>query len=328
MYIIIIFLKVLMLTCIAACANLSAERPSWLDDPNSVYPQAEYLSASGSADTAEKAKDRAMANTAKIFSVTISSASRDVLQVQQNTDINNKTESVERSAQMFTNSIAAQTMEGVNIAREWRDPKTQEYYALAIISRAQAANKLRAALRGIDEALEDLARRANASAQPLEKARLYNAMLKLMPDREALQEKMRIVNLQGLAYPAEYTVNALENQRRLALEQVVVSIAVTEAAMAYKSNLEAGLNALGVKLAPTAALQVSLDIKMEPITQKDGWYWLRGEVVLSLNENAVTINRIAEPFKVPATTKEEAMVRGLRKADEVISLRLNEVLLN
>ena len=43
------------------------ERPNWIDNPTSSYPDSKYLTATGLADTKTAAEDNARGNISKIF---------------------------------------------------------------------------------------------------------------------------------------------------------------------------------------------------------------------------------------------------------------------
>ena len=53
----------------------SSTQPEWVDKPAEQYPQQRYLSAVGEADDRSTADDRALANLAKIFEVSVSDRS-------------------------------------------------------------------------------------------------------------------------------------------------------------------------------------------------------------------------------------------------------------
>jgi len=63
-------LVVLSVLAMTACSS-TPDRPEWLNNPESAYPAATHLSATGSADDRQRASDRAISNLAKIFEVSV-----------------------------------------------------------------------------------------------------------------------------------------------------------------------------------------------------------------------------------------------------------------
>ena len=61
---------------ISACSS-TPERPSWVGGADASYPTHVYLTASGQAQTSSVADNRALANLAKIFEVSIADESID-----------------------------------------------------------------------------------------------------------------------------------------------------------------------------------------------------------------------------------------------------------
>src|SRR5690606_19454257 len=69
----LVWLNVLFIN---ACSG-TPDRPDWLDSPESAYPAATHLTATGSADDRQTAADRAISNLAKIFEVNVQERSTD-----------------------------------------------------------------------------------------------------------------------------------------------------------------------------------------------------------------------------------------------------------
>ena len=125
----------LLLTgCMQSAPVVNANQPNWVNGMPSSYPNSQYVVASGSASDVERAKDRALANLAKVFELRIRESSttrQDVHVVNQNgSESVNKSVSLMQNIQIQTNKI----IDGARVAEQWKSPDLT-HYALAVLDR-------------------------------------------------------------------------------------------------------------------------------------------------------------------------------------------------
>jgi hypothetical protein len=134
------FLVVLIIT---ACSSTSTETPSWVNQPESVYPQSQYLSAVGLGLNTEQAKQVALANLSRIFSVSIAEEQIDKSsfsseQGKSNTEITR-----------FISAKANQQLKGAIIKETFQDQQGQSY-AVAVLKKMPTAKAFRTSINQLD----------------------------------------------------------------------------------------------------------------------------------------------------------------------------------
>ena len=157
-------LSMVLAGCMQNPAMVSADRPDWLSSEPMAYPNSGYITATGSADSEERAKNRALANLAKVFETRIRENSTALSDVQSH-----KSAGVETvdSRQRLTRNINVQTdkiIDGSRIAEQWYDSTEISHHALAVLDRRQAANNIRSEIDKLDDETRRELGRAEAAS--------------------------------------------------------------------------------------------------------------------------------------------------------------------
>jgi hypothetical protein len=116
------------------CKSLTGGTPDWLANPQSVYPESEYLVAIGEGDTRRAAENTAAAHLSRIFEAHIESDER---LLDQSRETN---ESFERTIDFTSdiNILSAQTLYNIQHAEAWTDGKGR-VHAVAYLDRRKTA---------------------------------------------------------------------------------------------------------------------------------------------------------------------------------------------
>ena len=99
----------------------SKAKPDWVEGSAGYYPNTQYMTATGSAESAELAKDRALGNLSKIFESHIKETSTTKsdthVNIQGGSESFNKSHHLAQQIQVSTDKI----INGASIAESWKD---------------------------------------------------------------------------------------------------------------------------------------------------------------------------------------------------------------
>jgi outer membrane murein-binding lipoprotein Lpp len=283
---------------LSGCAS-SGGQPSWITATPENYPEEKYLTASASADEQTSADSRSLANLARIFEVAIEDSAIDFSQATVTTAGDISQVSNEQRAARSVNTFANQVLEGARVVEHWR-AETGPHFSLAVLEKAPAAKRFRDAIRNIDQQTDDLrdyaVNQANnpvAALSALDKARL------LQLERAQLNRNLSV--LTGNSLPSKISAALVETQIREALAVLAFDVNTTPTEL--NPDLQAAVANLGAKVSASSAYIIEGVLDTEPVEKKQGWYWLRGSLELSLVKNGETQAKQRWPIKVSATDK-------------------------
>ncbi len=294
-----IALLISMATLTLLACSSSGPPPAWLEEAPSAYPEADFLSAVGEAGNREDASNRALANLAKIFEVAVQDDSLDfaqarVVQVEGEARTTNRQEASRR-----VTTEAQQVLEGTRIASHWTSAEGQAF-SLAVLEKAPAAGRFREAVHDADQKTRDLMDYANrqapnavAALSALEAARWIQIQ------RDAINRNLSVVSGRGLRAP--YDQSSLETMIRQALATLQFSTWGTSNYL--DTLLQNGIGRLGITYNEVSNYTLEGKLDTEPIEERDGWFWLRGSLDLSLRHGEESIAQQRWPIKVSATDR-------------------------
>lgn len=318
-------MALLMTACMQSTAVMStSEAPGWVLSEPDMYPNFAYLSATGSASKAERAKARALSNLAKIFEVQI----REVSTTSQDTQTSKAggVETVESKARIAStvNLKTDKMVQGARIAEQWQSSVDLTYHALAVLDRAQAGNNIRSEMKRLDEETQfALDQQQKRNDTLLKIADLYKAN-SLQQDRSTLQKTLKIIDVKGNGSPARWNLAELHEQLQQAMRslplQTVVKVddvgGLSELLQSAASNAGFNVSNAGYQLAASLEAQ-------DPIKQ-DGWYWLRAVLKIELiaEDRITVIGYQSWPLKVSAGSPSQLEARMVKAADAKLKQEL------
>jgi uncharacterized protein YukE len=309
----------LLSLALAAC---SSKQPDWVDEPTAQYPQQRYLSAVGEADDRSAADDRALANLAKIFEVSISDRSLDFSRAQLSTDESGSAASNIQTASRFLTIEARQILEGAQLVQSWQG-EAGKTYSLAVLEKAPATRRLREAVRGADRKIADRVNYAGKSAPNLVAAlAALEQARKIETERENLNRNLAVVSGRGIK--ASYDQASLDKLLRDALSSLHFGAEADSPELLQ--NLESAIAELGITLDGKSAYRLVASMDTEPVQQQQGWYWLRGSTQLSLEHQGETLAKKRWPVKVSALDKGMVQQRAKDKLSAQMTAYLYELI--
>lgn len=286
------WLLLFTLTALGACGTNATLAP-WQRDPG-AYPADDYLRASGTGADQASAHQRALANLAQIFSVTISDQGVDFTQSRSGPK---GSELISRTGRTI-DSFTEQVLEGARVVEYWQDPEGQ-HYALAVLEKAPAAHALRRRIATLERDSSSQVQSARSQSDPLAALRLLEQARQMLQGREALARKADVLG--PPASPPRFSVAALEQEIRDRLQRLPVSLDMADARL--RQPLQSALAALGIPLESGPSYRLQAHLGLEPVKWEQGWYWQRGalELVLTHGDGDRALASRRWPVKVAAT---------------------------
>jgi len=276
----------------------STTPPAWVNSEPDMYPNAKYLSATGSASKAETAKNRALSNLSKIFEVRV----REVSTARSDVE-SHREEGIEtvKKSQRLNSTVNVQTdkmIKGARIAEQWQSASDLTYYALAVLDRTQAGNNIKQQMSALDEdtefALKQAANRASEKDSLLLKISDIHAANQLQTNREVLQKTLKIIDVRGKGAPPSWSLVELGEQLNIAIRELPITTVVIEDSVGGLDNmLQAATSQAGFVVdtdSGHSVYQIAASMKTQPAFESEGWFWLRGNLKLELvSDDAQTI---------------------------------------
>jgi hypothetical protein len=303
------------------CAHQQAE-PDWIAGESSAYPASRYLLGRGEGTRQQQAADRARAELAKIFRVAITDETIDSQTVTTTHTGSRRTREQQSEATRTVTTSTDELLEGIEIARVWRDPHTRRHFALAVLPRAQAAEDLRRRMQQLDLQTEQDLKQARADTDRLQQIGAMDRALQAQRQRQSLQQYLAIVEPTASSVAPRWNQAELRSQFTQALRRLHVdALAPNDPTGKLQTMLAGAVAAAGFTLAAgqqsdyiaRAALQLDAPV------EREGWYWLRGTLELRLSEPVAERVRGVKRWTLKVSAQQPALTQQ-RLLDQVSTI--------
>lgn len=308
----------------SGCATKSFQ-PEWISGDSAKYKNSQYLLGRGEASTMDEAKDRARADLAKTFKVAVSVDSQDMQSYKSNSATGSGKYVTESSVRISTSTD--QIIRGIQIAELWQDPVRKNHHALAILPRQQAAISLKQQVTELDDAIQGSVNQSKNNTDLLIKIAAANKALETQLERDGLQKALQVVDASGRGVESKYSSHELKSDLDDLLKRVRVAPKVLGGSTPGVEEIVAGaLSHAGFLIEtgekPDFLLKASL--VLTDVGLKDGWYWQRGNLDISMSEAASGRVRGTQRWQIKssATDKATAIRRALNEADSILKKEL------
>jgi hypothetical protein len=304
--------------------------PAWLNGEASKYPNAQYLVGRGEGSTESEAQNRARGDLASVFEVRIAVVTQNATTVTQATG--QKTQ-VNKQATQQVSAKTDKVISGITIAEIWRDPVTQDFHVLAVLSRAHAAASLREEVSRIDQETQQFLQAANSATDPLLKIGALTQAWQSTVKREGFQSSLQVVDPSGRGAPPEVTQASVQMMINDTLKSVrIAPVVVEDSAVAeFAGILKGGLAAAGFLATQSTEAEFTLEGKLSfnDLGRRDNWNWMRATLEISLVEKATHRVRGSKtwPVKASAQDAKTARSRALLEIEKVLNQQLRATLL-
>ena len=318
-----------MLSLLSACASQPTV-PDWVTGDSAQYKNAQYLVGRGQAATQEEAKDRARADVAKTFQVAVVVDSSD--EQRSKTDASG-TMQYEGQASRSISTRTDQIISGIQIAELWQDPANGNYHVLAVLPRMQTAATLRQQIGELDDATRNYIERSRNESDLFMKIAAASHALDAQHEREALQKNLQVVDVTGRGVEPQWNSAKLRSDQLELMKRVSIAPRVPADAPAGLAEMVAGALAQAGFILDTSdhpAFVVQAGINLADLGLKDGWYWQRGNLEVTLLESAN--NRVRGTrhwgIKGNASNKDGAVRRAMDQADAILKQELGTAIID
>ena len=322
-------IRVLLLATCWLSSSVWAVQPAWLNGDSTEFPNEQYLLGRGVGATEAEAQDRARGDLVTIFEVRVQVANENTTTVTQS----GKQELVTKQASQQVSVKTDKVINGVYIAKIWRDPATQDFYALAVLPRSQASASLREELKKIDDAVEQQMLAADAAKDDLLHLGALVQALQTSIKRDAFQAMLKVLDPTGRGKVAEVSQAFIQQQIADKLKSIKIAVEAKDNAVAeFPGLLKGGVAAAGLMSVVPAEADFLLTGKLNvsDLGARDGWYWLRANVEISLVEQKTGRVRGSQswPLKVSAQDRRTARSRLMLETEKLFAQELRPAILN
>ncbi len=300
-----LLLSLLLVGLLSACAGGRQGPPEWLRGEPAAYPGERYLIGRGQGPGLELAQDRARAELAKAFRVRIQADSRDLTRYRSEQGGGELQRHLERSVAREVRTFTDQVVEGVEIVDVWHDRRRDLFYALAVLERKPAAQRLRRALQQLDRRVEIALEHAR-SADPLARVRAWYAAQKALLTRSGLASALGVVTARRPPTPS-LEAGAVQQGLMTALAELRLAVSADPAMLQGAAG--DALTALGVSRG-AGGYRLRITLEVTPVGHQSGWYWVRALLGLTLEDARGRVQAERRvPLKAAALDADQAEAR-------------------
>lgn len=316
---------------LGGCASKPTQ-PDWIAGDSAKYKSNQYLIGRGQASTMEEAKDRARADLAKIFQVAVAVDSEDVQTFKSDAGVAGGAGQYAGESSRRITTRTEQIIRGIQIAEIWQDPLSKNQYVLAVLPRLQAAAALRQQISQLDDATQGNVDESKKNTDLFLKIAAASKAVESQLEREGLQKTLQVVDITGRGVESKYNSGRLKSDMDDLLKRVRVALKVLEGSTPGLDEVVAGaLSQAGFMIdtgeKPDFLLKASL--KLTDLVLKEGWYWQRGNLEISVSEAVTGRVRGTQrwPIKSSAAEKSTAIRRALDEADAILKKELGATII-
>lgn len=321
----------LLAAALLGCAG-SVERqdkgpPDWVNGESMRYSASHYLVGRGADPRLDDAKDRARADLAKTFEVAVSEESSDVRKIRQRSGAEGARQSGELEVSRAIKTRTDAIVRGIEIADIWHDPASRQYYALAVLPRAQAARGLRQDIQALDEATGRYIRQARGEDDALGQIAAAMKAVSAQRERGELQRMLRVLDISGQGLAPTWSQRELQSDLDTLLARVGIAPRADNAML--DAALRGALTEVGLRAADgDADYVIETNLKLEALGLREGWYWYVGKLDLVLRDRRGEVRGMRSwSIKESSTIDSVAHRRAMDKAAETLRRELRSTLL-
>jgi len=208
---------------LAGCASPPTEPPAWVLDPQSTYPEAQYLTAVGVGDSRRAAENSAAAGLARIFESRIQAV--EILS-ETTTEKRGAIESFDQFSNLRTDVKIGSEQDLLNIQfGEAFTDKKGRVHAVATLPRAETATVYQQRIGELSADIFLLIRLSDKAVDPVEKYAFRRAAVRKALENDRLLDQLHIINPRARdTLSLHYDPQALYTQTAAAAHNVTFSV--------------------------------------------------------------------------------------------------------
>lgn len=340
--------SIIFIVCaiLSACSGLntiaiSKIPPDWVLGEPAKYPNALYLSATGSASDVESAKDLAMDNLAKIFEShivgsTTTTSDTQSQTVSSGTKLSGEEVSIKQRLLRRVNVRTDKVLAGIQIAEKWRSVSDSTYYALAVINRQKAGNILRNEMQKLDKDTAFELDAIESQKDDLKRISAFQRIINFQEERNNLQKTLKVIDLKGKGIKQKWHLVELKAFAASALSEIKMSAYVQPQGhsvaeqLGLKLTLQAAMSHAGFPAVDgNADYTLLAEVDIQGPQKKQGWYWQTGTLEIRLIDAKSGITRGSHSWelKVSASQQSQLLSRFKQMLGKTLKAELKSVLI-
>jgi len=305
-------------------------KPDWVEGSAGFYPNDQYMTATGSASSAELARDRALNNLSKIFEshikATTSTKSDTQVSIRDGEESYTKNQHLAEQIQVRTDKI----INGARVAETWKDSTVFTYHALAVLERKQAGNNIKEEMRRLDSETQVELERSGSQADVLLSVSALDKAILLQSERLKLQKMLKVIDTRGKGIPSSWSISKLKGELEAKLQSLTIGAAVDNDPIGKLGTLLK--SAMGNSGFPasngTTGYVLVANLDVQDLGFRQGWYWLRGKLSVKMVASSGKVRgRRQWPLKVSALQHNDAESRLMSQVSEKLNNELKSAVL-
>ncbi|MCF7911641.1 MAG: LPP20 family lipoprotein [Candidatus Cloacimonetes bacterium] len=327
---------ILLLLLLSACAGNKAvkrtSRPAWLDDPESKYPNTQYITAIGSGFSRSDAEKDAAAKLSRIFSTQVEATETMEKRYEELTKNSvTSTEDYARSIKNITLSTS-ESLINMQFGESYTDNQAK-VHAIAYLNRFETAGIYEEMISANSGQINYYTSKSKSLTDALDIYAYYGAAWMIASKNEDLLRQYRIISPQmSSMYKPEYDNNAIKNSYVKAARAITFSINIAgDDDNRIKNIIKRIITAEGFQISDDKAYisaSGSINMALTDLKRDDATIFYRWEMSLNLTQpDGNTILSLNPSGRAGSISKEEARARVYidieKKLDKTIISELN-----
>ena len=198
--------------------------------------------------------------------------------------------------------------------------------------RLQTAASLRQQIGQLDDATGNYVNQSRNNPDLFLKIAAANNALATQRDRDTLQKSLQVVDITGRGVEPQWNATKLKADLDALLKRVRIASRVTDDSTPGSAEIVSGALAQAgfmIETGQNPDFILQSRMNLSEVSAKDGWYWQRGTVEITLTEAANGRVRGTKRWdiKASATDRDTAVKRALAQADAILKKELGPVII-
>lgn len=309
----------------AQTKTVRGPKPDWVDSQSMEYPREQYLTGVGMADDRQSAEDRARGNISKIFSTVVTVNTNDTASESDSSSGGGSSNQFQQDISQNVQTASKHVLEGVEIAEDWQDPDTKEYYALAILDKAKGAAAIKEKIAGFDAEAKAWNDKLSAATDKLPRVKAALKLLSLLDARKHLNAELRVLDGAGIDSPIDEA--AIRPVAEKAVGELNVLVGLTPAGSTeIQTGIVQGLNDFGLQAttdgsgSPDILVEGTIDTK-PMLGDGSAWKWARSTVTVALKDGAT--NKTFQQFDLSDRESSSDYDEAVRRSQVALAKKVS-----
>jgi len=333
--------KYLFAVCIAVLPCLAfakQDTPDWVNGSSMEFPREQYVTGVGLGDDRTTAEERARAQVAQVFSALVTVDTTLSESESNATDNSASKTSFMQNIKQNIQTTSSKILEGVEIADNWQDPATKQYYALAVLERAPAIKAMNGRIADINTEAAVWKKDFDAAQEKFARVKAAVKMLALIKMKDDLKSQLRVLDPSG-ANIVDTQDLSMKPELLKAVSALDIAVNVTgEKASDVETGIVTALTALNMEAkivsgqepseyaSSDIVVDAAVTVEQPKNTLKDDrWQWSRATVTVSMKDgkSGKVFMQFSVTDRQASAAYEEAVRRSLASVARKVSLQIS-----